>query len=257
MFFQLSHHLPDAINGFDGVVARQLKDIDNRRGRIVQPPDYVVGLRSQFDPSDVFHPHNRTILVLPNDHVAEILFCHQATLRAHRVGEFLARRSRLGSYLAGRINRILLLKRLHQIGNGNPQACQLIRLHPLAHGIGARSLYQHGADTPDAGQSIDDVDVCIVSQEFRVSRALRGGKGDDHQGANVRFCNRDSLVTDRGRKLGKRPVYSYLGKHFRDVRIQIEIEIDPQLHGSIVGVERPHVQHAFDTRHRFFDWRCN
>src|ERR1022692_3962453 len=26
---------------------------------------------------------------------------------------------------------------------------------------------------------------------------------------------------------------------------------------SIVGIERPHVEHAFDPRHRFFDWRCN
>ena len=40
------------------------------------------------------------------------------------------------------------------------------------------------------------------------------------------FRDRDSLVTDRGRKLREGPVYSYLGKHLRDVRI-------------------------------FFDWRCN
>ena len=193
---QLGHHYADAIDGCNGVVARQLKDIDNRRGRIVQPPDDVVGLRPQFDPGDIFHPHNGAIFVLANDHVAKILFCHQAALRAHRISEFLARRSRLRSYLAGRINRILLLQRLHQVGNGNSQAGQLVRLDPLPHGIGARSLYYHGADTPDAGQSIDDIYVRVVSQEFRVSGALRGGKGDDHQGANVRFCDRDSLVAD-------------------------------------------------------------
>jgi hypothetical protein len=77
------------------------------------------------------------------------------------------------------------------------------------------------------------------------------------RGANVRFRNRDSLIADGGRELGERAVYPYLGKDLRDVRIQIQVEVDPQFHRSIVGVEGTHVEHAFDARHRFFDRRCD
>ena len=121
MFFQLSHHGTDTVNGLFGVVARQLKEVDYRGGLIVQASDDVVGLGSQLDSRDVFHAYNRTILVLANDHVGEILLRHQTALRTHRVSEFLARRSRLGSHLAGRIHRVLLLNRLYQVGTVTPR----------------------------------------------------------------------------------------------------------------------------------------
>jgi hypothetical protein len=55
--------------------------------------------------------------------------------------------------------------------------------------------------------------------------------------------------------LRERAIYADLRKYLGDIRIQVEIEIDAQLHGPIVRVEGTHIQHAFNTRHRFFNGR--
>ena len=65
-----------------------------------------------------------------NNDLAKFLRRLQSTLRAHRVGEFLSARNRLAADLSGRIYRVLLLHRGDDLGHGDAELRELVRLDP-------------------------------------------------------------------------------------------------------------------------------
>jgi hypothetical protein len=127
----------------------------------------------------------------------------------------------------------------------------------LPHGICTRALHDDGTNPCDARERIRDVNVGVIRQELCISGALGSVERNDHQRADVGFCDGHPLVPDRGRELRQRAIDTDLGKYLRDIGVYVQIEIDTQFHGSVIRVERPHVQHAFHAGHRFFNWGRN
>ena len=72
---RFGHELPNTLCCFDCVRARQLVTGDDRRGLAVQAAFYVVGLRAEIDPRDVFHAHKRAIGICAHDNLTEFLRC--------------------------------------------------------------------------------------------------------------------------------------------------------------------------------------
>ena len=59
----------------------------------------------------------------------------QPSLRSHRVGELLTVRSWLRAEASGRIDVVLHRDRIRQVGDGEPELRQLVRLDPDAHRV--------------------------------------------------------------------------------------------------------------------------
>ncbi len=250
---QILHQLADAIHCLHGVVARKLKDVDDRGGRSVQPPDHVIQLGAEFHSGHIAEPEHGAVGVFADDYVAKVFIRYQEPLGPHGVGELLPRGSGFRAYLSRGVDRVLLLDRLDEVRNRNPEAGETVRFHPISHRIGASALNNHRTDTTDPCERVSDVDEGIIRQERRVSGSLRRRKSDDHQRANVGLGYGDALLPDGRGKLGQGPVDADLRKHFGNIGIHAQVEVDSQLHRAVVGVERPHVGHAFDACHRLFE----
>ena len=72
----------------------------------------------------------------------------QPALRAHRVGELLPLRHRLAADLSGRVDLVLFLDGRDDLGDGDAEFGELVRLHPDAHGVLARAEHLDAADRP-------------------------------------------------------------------------------------------------------------
>ncbi len=108
----LGHQLSDTRGRLHGIGTRQLVDRDNDGGLAIQAADDAVVLCAQFDAGDVLHANDSAIWRLAHDHVFELFWRAQATLRKHGISELLVRGSWFASDLTGGIHRIL---RLHSI----------------------------------------------------------------------------------------------------------------------------------------------
>src|SRR5260370_278318 len=77
----------------------------------------------------------RTSGVPADHHVAELAWRNQPALRADCVGELLARGCRLGSDLAGGVDRVLLPQGVLDIGHVEAEPRQQVGLEPHAHRV--------------------------------------------------------------------------------------------------------------------------
>ena len=137
----------------------------------------------------------------------EFLGRDQPALRAHRVGELLARGSGLAADLAGRVHGVLLLDGVDDFRNRDPQLRQLVGLYPDAHRILARAEHRTRPDAghaQSAGHSM--IDVGVVGQKMRVVGAVRRIQRNSISGAERRFLHRHAVIADVGRQLRLRLV---------------------------------------------------
>ena len=153
-FLGLLHHLPDALDRGKGIRARQLVDGHDAGGLAVDPAPDVVSLRPQFDPGHVLQPDDRSVRVGADNDGAEFLRRDEAALGADRIGEFLPRGDRLAADLSGRVDRVLLLDGIDDIGDGDAELAQGVGLDPDADRILACA---EDVDHGDAGHA-DELD---------------------------------------------------------------------------------------------------
>ena len=129
---------------------------DDRGGLAIQAAENAVVLRAQLDPGNVFHAHDSAIRSFADDNVFELLRRCQAALSKNGIGELLARRSWFAANLTGRIHRVLRLDRVDDLGDGDAQLRQLVRLYPEPHGILPRAE-----------------DLCLATPYKRATGSLR------------------------------------------------------------------------------------
>src|ERR1051326_5241011 len=125
----------------------------------------VVSLRAKIDPRDIFDAHERAVRICPDDNFAKFLRRLQTTLSPDRVSEFLATGNRFSANLPGWVHIILLLHRRNDVGDGDAELRELVRLHPEPHRVltGAEDL--DVADSRNARQLIDEIDVSVVDRK--------------------------------------------------------------------------------------------
>src|SRR6185369_7198355 len=172
------------------VRARQLINRDDRTRLAVQVTDDGVVLRSELNASNVLYTDNSAIRRCAHHDLLKVLRRNQPALGPYGVGEFLAWRSRFAANLAGRIHRVLSLDRRDNFWNCDAELRQLVRLHPQSHRVPAGAKHLDAADAGHAAQLIVEVDVGIVSQEFRIIDAAGRVNADQHQrrGGRLLYC---------------------------------------------------------------------
>ena len=216
-----------------------------------------IGQRAQLDPCDVAEPDRGTVGVQPHDDVRELLRLEELPLRSHRVRELLAPGSRVGADASGRIDVVLRRDRVRQIGNGDPELRQLVRLDPDAHRVVGRPEDQ---DLPDPGNAIErvrHVDGRVVAQEERIVGPLRRVEIEHEERKAGRLLKREAKVRHVGGKLRLRLRHLVLRVHLIDVDRAVDVEGDAEGQGAVVRVDRLHVEHVLDARHLLLDGRRN
>src|SRR5207245_6044764 len=159
----------DALRGVKAVRARQLVDGNYGAGLAIQTTDRAVVLCAQLDSGHIFHAHDPAIRILAHDDVAELFQRSQASPRQQRIGKLLITGSRLATYLASRIDGILSLDGVDDVGSSDAQFRQLIRLYPEPHRILTGSVDVRPTDAVGAADGIIEVNVRVIRQKCGVA----------------------------------------------------------------------------------------
>ena len=142
-------------------------------------PHQRIVLDTQLDARYVLDPHHTAACILTYDDIAKLFRCNQPALCLHRIGEFLARRSRFATDLSGRIHRILRIDRTDYVGHRDAELGQHIGFEPDAHGVLSRTENLHAGNSRKASDGIVEVNVSVVREELGIISAL--GRIERHQ----------------------------------------------------------------------------
>src|SRR2546422_693784 len=119
----------------------------------------------QFDAGHVLHAHDGAVQVGADDDLAKLLRRLEPPLREHRVRLLHALGRRRRAHLARRVDRALLLDRGDEVGHGEPEFGQHIRLHPDAHGVIAGPEQPYLPHARHAVEDVVDVNIGVVREE--------------------------------------------------------------------------------------------
>ena len=198
----LSHQLADARGRLHRIRSGQLIHGDDRAGLSVQTADDAVVLRAQFDARHVLHPHHAAVRRFAHARSARILPATSAGLARDGVGKFLSLGRGLAAHLPGRIHGVLRLDGADDLGNGDAQFRQLVRLDPQPHRVLARAEYLHVADARHARKWIVEIDDTRSSPEIWRRRCRSAStRPSSISGARHRLSHRHSIIVDVGGKL--------------------------------------------------------
>ena len=179
----------------------------------------------------------------------------EPALRAHRVGELLARRDRLAADLAGGVHLVLLLDRRDDLGDRDAALREHVRLHPHAHRVLARAEDRDLADARHARHRVVHVDVAVVRQELGVVGAVRRVEREERERARGRLLDRHAEAAHLARQLRLRLHVAHLREDLVDVRVGADLEVHVQRAVAGVGVDRVHVDRVVDAAHLLLDRR--
>ena len=249
----LSEKFFDPVCRLHGIRTRQLVHRDDRTRFAIQLADDRVVLRPHLHAGDVLDPYDPTIGRGADNDLFELLGRSQTTLCPDRVGEFLTLGCRLAADLTGWIHRILRLDRCHDLGYGDRELGQLVRLDPQSHRIPAGPKHLNAANSGNTAQLIVQVDVRVVRQELRVIDTAGRIETDQHQRRSDCLLHRHPKVRDVGRKLRGGLRLPNLGEDQVRISIGSYVVIDDQPHLAGRRVHRVHVVHVVHAAHLLLD----
>src|SRR5215472_2277347 len=200
----LRHQFLDGCSRIDGVRSWQLINRDNSAGLPIEASGYAVVLRSQLHARDIFESHYPALGRLADHDLSKFFRRSQPALCPNSVSKLLSRGHRFAPNASGRIHRILRLDCVHDVGNGDGELGQLVRLDPQPHRVLTRSENLHLADSVGTRDGINQVDEGIVGQESSVVGAVGRVKGQQHQRSGYGLPDGDSEVGNFDGKLRRR-----------------------------------------------------
>ena len=227
-----------------GVGARRLEEGDDAGGLAVEAADLLVAHGAQLDPGHVPEADHGAIRIGADHDLGELFRVLEAALGPHGVGHLLALGHGLGPDLPRGVHGALLLHGLVDVGHGDAQLGQEVRLHPDAHGIVAGAEDDDLAHARDPVERVDDVDGGVVGQEQGVVGGLGRVHGDEHEGHARGLADDHAVLVHIRRQEGLGLGHTVLGVHLVEAHVRRHIEGDRLAHGPIVGVGGLHVEHA-------------
>src|SRR5713101_16172 len=156
---------------------------------------------------------------------------------------------------AGRVDGALLRHRPHQVGHGETQLGQDVRLDPDAHGVVGGAEEEHLAHAAHPVQRVVDVDVGVVGEEERVVPLIGRVQSEDDQRQARRLAVGEAELIDVRRQVRLRLRHAVGHVDLVDVRVGVDVEGHRQLHGAVVGVGGLHVEHVVHAVHRLLERR--
>ena len=148
---------------------------------------------------------------------------------------------------AGRDLDVLRLQRIGDVGRGQPERLQAVRVEPDPHRIIAAAEHGDRANAVDAGERIGDFERRIVRNEQGVARFIGRIKVHDHHQIGRGLLHGDADIADVGRQARLRDGDAVLHLHLGDVEIGAEIESDLDRKPPVRRRVRRHVEHVLDA----------
>ncbi len=170
---ELRHLLIDRLLDLERVGAGRLEYADAGGGLVVERKHLAVGLRSQFDRSDVAHTRDIAIVAGLDDDVLELAGVVEPAVDVQRILKCLSRRRRRHADLARGDLLALLLDRLDDVLRHQSTHLQLVGIEPDPHRILAGAEHRHVADPWQPRQLVADVDGGVIAEKQTVVGRVR------------------------------------------------------------------------------------
>src|SRR5262249_44433861 len=161
----------DVLGGGERIRSGSLKDTDRDRGISVEIGIGRIILSRQLDRRDILHPHHGSCRLL-DEYVAEFLGAREPTERLHRDLESTGLIDRRLIKDAGRHLYVLALERKNDVGSGETQRLQAVRVKPSTHCVVATTKHDQRTDAVDARQRVGNLYRGIVGNKQRVARLV-------------------------------------------------------------------------------------
>src|SRR4029077_7332015 len=207
------------------------------------------------DASDVRHAHDRAVGVGAHHDGGELLRRDQPALRAHRVGELLARGRGLRPDRPRRVHGVLLVDRREDLRDRDVQLGEGVGPHPEPERVLAGAEDRHLPDARYSRHRVVQVDVRVVREPLGVVGVLRGVDGEERQRARRALQDGDTLRPHVLRELRLRLRVAHVRQDLIDVGVAGDVEVDAQRARAVARVRRVHVDHPRHTAHLLLDGR--
>src|ERR1051326_6166692 len=150
---------------------------------------------------------------------------------------------------------VLALQGAGDVGGGQTQRLQAVRVEPCAHGIIAAAEHDDRADPVDAGERIDDLERRVIGDEQRVARFVGRIEMHDHHDVGRAFGDRDADIAHvlRQARLGDRDAVLHL--HLGDIEVGAEVEGHRNREAAVGGRVRRDIEHVLDAVDLLLDRR--
>ena len=141
------------------------------------------------------------------------------------------------------------------VGCGQPERLQAIRIEPHPHRIVARAEHGDRADAVDAGDRVGHFKRGVVGDEQRVARLVGRIKVHDHHQIGRAFLHDDADIAHVRRQPRRRDGDAVLHLHLGDIEIGAELEAHCDREAAVGGRVRRHVDHVLDAVDLLLDRR--
>lgn len=196
--------------------------------QLVHPRAGCVLLGAKLDTGDVMQSHNGFARGPgTHDDVAELLRIAEPSDRIDLELECRAGRGRRLSQFAGGDLDVLLRDRGLDVGCGDAEGSELVRVEPCAHRVPALAEDAHVAGTREPLQRIDELQIGIVAEGDEIDRSVRRSEVDPQQDVGVFLGDDDTGLVDDGRQLRRRlgDAVLYIDRGSVDRKVTVMVEL--------------------------------
>ncbi len=176
---QFCHQALDALGGCKRIGAGALENGERHRRVVIEIGIRRIIERRQLNSADILQPHHGAGRLLHHDR-GELVGIGEPSKRLHRDLKGAGMRDRRLIKHAGRDLDVLPLQRAGDVGRGQPQRLQAIRIEPHPHRIVAGAEYDDRADAVDAGDRIRHFKGGVIGDEQRIARLVGRIEMHDH-----------------------------------------------------------------------------
>ena len=221
--------------------------------------------RPEFDPRDIAQAHDRSVHGVGAHHdVAEFVRVGEAADGVHLHFERRAFRRRRLADLAGGDLDVLLRNGVLHVDGGDAEIGEPVGIEPNSHRIAPLAENLNVADSGEAFQRVDHLQIGVVAERDRIDRAVRRDQIDDQDEVRILLLDRHAALIDDGGQRRGGLGDAVLDVDSGDAQRIADVERDGDRRGAVVGTRRGHVSHALDAvdllferrRHRVGDDLC-
>src|SRR6266436_3813875 len=220
----------------------------DRHARTAVDPRFAVKvLCPDLDAGDVADPQYRAVGIGPQHDVAKLPGIGQPALRLHVELKLLLVADRPGTDAADRRLHALSLDRRNDVGGGQIEAGEPLRIEPYPHRIVHLGEQLRLTNTWRARDRIEDVDDGVVGDEQWILFTVLAVEHDELQHRRRFLLYHQALLLHFGWQLRQRGLHTVVDVDGVDVRIGTECKRDGKCVAAVVTAGRLHVECTVDA----------
>ena len=241
------------------------EDADQRRLLAVDAADKVIVLAAQLNARHIAQAHRAAIRVGAHDDLFKLARLRHAPACGDGVDQFLPfSRGTAGLAYGGRLPDlarselgVLLVDRTREVGSGEFELCQPVRLDPHPHRVILRAENLHVGGARHTLQAIEHIERDVVRDEQTVVAVIGRIKRQHLQERRRPLLHRHALAAHLGRQARLSLLDTVVDVERGLVDVGADIKRHLNLHHALRGRGRTHVEHFLDAVDLVFQRRSD